>query len=312
MMWKKGVNALVLTLAAILLAGAAHATTIVFDYSYDSNGFFNNENRKAVLEEAGAFFSKVLTDDLLPIKSSDSNTFTARFTRPDTGKSAEISGFSIEADTIKIFAGGRNFSGSTLGHGGPGGYYISYSDSDWKTDVITRGETPDESGVRGEQAYDFAPWGGAVSFDLDAEWFFDTTPWDDSDLPGDKNDFFSVALHEIAHVLGFGTRDSWENLINGDKFTGQKATEVYGENPPLYGDKSHWAKGTMSTVLGILQEAAMDPSLTTGHRKYMTELDLAALDDIGWDIAPVPVPSALWLLGSGMAILAAARRRKSS
>ncbi len=310
MMWKRGARALFLTVLMAMVTNTAFAITIVFDYSYDTNGFFSDQNRKAVLEEAGSFLGNVLRDDFDPIISNDSNSFTARFTRPDTGATQEIENFSVQRDTIKIFVGARELNNSTLGHGGPGGYYVSYSSYDWYVDAITRGESPTISGVQGNDAYEFAPWGGAISFNEDVEWFFDSTPWDDSDLPGDKNDFFSVALHELAHVLGFGVSDSWERLVNGYLFEGIKSTEIYGSNPPLYSDQSHWAKDTESTFMGHVQEAAMDPSLTIGTRKYLTDLDLAALDDIGWDVAPVPVPSALWLVGGGFVALLVRRARK--
>jgi hypothetical protein len=44
----------------------------------------------------------------------------------------------------------------------------------------------------------------------------------------------------------------------------------------------------MSTVKGVTQEAAMDPSITVGTRKLFTDLDYAGLADVGWETAAVP------------------------
>src|SRR5690606_2650504 len=61
----------------------------------------------------------------------------------------------------------------------------------------------------------------------------------------------------------------------------------------LDSDLSHWRSGTFSRG----QEAAMDPTLTTGARKLLTPLDFAALDDIGWEIVGARWP------GAGAAVL---------
>jgi len=51
-------------------------------------------------------------------------------------------------------------------------------------------------------------------------------------------------------------------------------------------------EGTESTIRGtdIVQEAALDPSITLGTRKLFTDLDVAVLEDLGWNIAELVVP----------------------
>ena len=65
-------------------------------------------------------------------------------------------------------------------------------------------------------------------------------------------------------------------------------------------DHGHWAEGL--TYQG--QEVAMDPSILIGTRKEFTALDFGGLDDLGWQVTPIPEPttvlgvSALGLIGA--------------
>jgi hypothetical protein len=288
-------------LPALLLASqSASAITLAFDYTYDINGFFVDPTRQTVLETAGGFFEARLGDDLTAITSGGGNSFNAVFTDPGTGLTETINDYSVAADTLVVFAGGRAIPGSTLGIGGPGGFSASGS-TDFIDNVVTRGETEP---TQGPTATDFAPWGGSISFDTGASWYFDTDPSTVEPFPG-SNDFFSVALHELAHLLGFATSDSWDNLVSGTNFTGAASNIVFGGDVPLESDLAHWLDGTESVVDGSSQEAAMDPSLLVGTRKYMTDLDMAALDDVGWEVTAtvVPLPPAVLLFASGLLAL---------
>ena len=276
-----------LVVAAAYSAPAA-AFDILLDFSLDTSGFFADAGKRSVVDAAASFFERYILDDLLAIDSSGSNHFNASFTNPSDGSTDTISDFDVAADTIKVFVGARALSGSTLASAGPGGYGVSGS-STFVTNAITRGETLDESGVRGPDAYDFAPWGGSISFNSAySSWYVDTDPSTDEAFSG-KSDLYSVALHELGHVLGIGIADSWDNKIdNLGRFFGYSSVDVYGGRVPLTGDGGHWANGTMSKVYGtnVDQEAAMDPSITVGTRKRFTTLDMAGLKDIGWEVAP--------------------------
>ena len=291
-----------------VLSQQAAAVNIQFDYSFDTNNFFDTQAKKDVLNAAGSFFSNLIQDDLTAINSAGVNSFSAKFSNPASGALATINDFSVGADTLIVYAGGRALSGSTLGVGGPGGFGVGGTSS-FVTNAVTRGETLTTSGVLGTSATDFAPWGGAITFNTGTNWYFDP----DVSTSGDvvNNDFFSVALHEIGHLLGIGTADSWNNLISGSDFTGAASTGIFAGNVPLDSGLGHWADGTTGLVNGISQDAAMSPSILVGSRKVFTDLDVAALTDVGWEVAVVPVPAAVWLFGSGLIGLVVAARKRA-
>ena len=60
---------------------------------------------------------------------------------------------------------------------------------------------------------------------------------------------------------------------------------------------------------GVMQEVVMDPNITTGTRKELTELDLAFLRDIGWETITIPEPSSTLLLGLGSFAFILRRRK---
>ncbi|MCB1761041.1 MAG: matrixin family metalloprotease [Gammaproteobacteria bacterium] len=289
------------------LTGTVQAFTIQFDYSYDG-GFFADAQRKSLLESAGSYFESRINDDLNAITSTAGpagNNFKAIFNRPDTGAELTLNRYSVAADTIVVFAGGRNIS--ALGLGGPGGYSFSSSPADqvFIDNATTRGESGPTSGPT---ATDFAPWGGAITFDSNSSWYFDDNPITDEIFSG--FDFYSVALHEIAHVLGFGTVDSWNNQVSGGSFIGDNASSLFGGPVPL-ADLGHWQQALTSTIDGSgSQEAAMDPNIAPGQRKRFTDLDLAALADIGWEVSAVPLPAAAYLFGAALLAMVGVGRHR--
>jgi len=153
-------------------------------------------------------------------------------------------------------------------------------------------------------------WEGEITFNDATNWYFGTS----ESFSG--YDVFSVALHELGHVLGFGLVDTWEKWVDGSYFTGVNAMNAYGGPVPLFysdhnGLYDHWVDGTMSAlpVTGTLQLSVFNPSISSGERRYLTELDLAGLRDIGWDVSVIPEPETLYMLLAGLGIVGLVARR---
>ncbi len=256
------------------------AVDLVFDYSLDTSDFFADQSRRDALERAATVFESRLADELTPISATGSNTWTAVFSHPETGNEHTITDLDIPADTLVVFVGSRDIS--NLGIGGPGGYQVSGT-SDFVNNMVTRGQTGIATGSEDDSTdTDFSPWGGNLSFSSNAAWNYSTDP-----PAAGQNDFYSVAVHELAHLFGFGLSTSWNNQVNeSGQFTGLAAIAAHGSAVPLNGSQSHWASDTSSTLpgTGATQEAAMDPQITVGTRKEFTILDWAAISDIGWEV----------------------------
>ncbi|MEM9414859.1 MAG: matrixin family metalloprotease [Planctomycetota bacterium] len=290
-----------------LPALSAGAIDLVIDYSFDTNGFFNPATSdgmaaRTTLEQAASDFSALLTDTFSAVSTpADFQsqqfdgianwTWNATFTHPGTGANWSLTDPTIGADQFIIYAGGRSLGGDTLGIGGAGGFgWSSGSNGGGFTSAeITQinnitAAFSDAVEDRGESS-GFSAWGGSITFDTDAgtNWHLGL-----DDPSSGESDFYSVAVHELAHALGLGGTSEWNAFINSSgRWTGSNAVAEYGGTVPLDPpDGAHWAEGTMSNVFGTStpQEAAMDPNITTGTRKLFTDLDVAALDDIGWSI----------------------------
>ena len=243
------------------------AVTVQLDYSFDTFGFFADPVRRAVLERAVNDVASGLDAPLSALTPGNGNTWDATFFNPATGGEVRVPNRSIPANTIVLYVGGRDLSGSEAGVGGYGGYGAGGSQA-W-FDLI-RGRGPG-----------FTLWGGALAFDTNGtNWFFGNTT---DGIGRWQVDFYSVAAHEFGHALGLGTAPTWHSQIRNGAFVGPNAQAVYGGPVPLAGS-AHWADGI--TVNG--QPAALDPSAVLGTRVTFSSLDTAALRDVGWNAPAAP------------------------
>lgn len=280
------------TLVAVASQTASANVDIRFDYRYDSSGFFTgvNSSRQSILEVAASEFETRFQDHLTAVVSSGSNNFDIRFFQPDADKNITLQNFSVPADQIVVFVGAHDL-GRSLAIGGPGGFSSTSSSSDFLENASSRGQP----GALSETETDFGPWGGSISFNSASSWFFDPDPNTDESLAG--YDLYSVTVHELAHVLGFGTANSFDNLVSNNVFTGSAVENLLGYKPGV--TDGHWTEGLQYN--GV--ETAMDPTIAQGQRKHFTELDYAAMKDMGWQVSAIPEPETWGMMLAGLGLL---------
>lgn len=310
-----------------------------------------NAAARAAVNAAAADINSVLSLNLAAISSTQTVTGTipgvfdtnanislgGNYTNPTTGIGTTIS-IPLAANEIRIFVGTQALSGSTLGIGGfstGGSFGGGGIESNWVdavaaanaegAAVFSRGDGPTMGTLTGTltlgatpATFDtpVGPTLGNLSFDDDAStnWHFDHT----TAVAAGTSDLYSVALHEILHSIGVGASQSWDDLVSGQDWLGSEVIALAGTGDDLInagGD--HIEFGVMSTRIsdGMMQEVVMDPNITQGTRKSLTQLDLAFLRDIGFDansVSAVPEPGsflALSLIGFGSF---AFRRRRAA
>lgn len=272
--------------------------------------------------------------------------WSLNFTNPSTGLTVTQNTFNAPVNLVTVYVGMRPLTGTTLGIGGPAGAGLGLGASGspglWPGAVaagqsasnaaMPRGGGPVMGRYSGSQSLGGTPasynvtYGaiaGSLSFDNDSnnDGIADTpallaTYWSynhSAPVEAGKNDFYSVALHEMIHAIGLGTSDTWTSKVSGTNWTGTNVIALNGTGTNLVSaDGGHIADSSMSTRIsdGLAQEAVMDPTLTQGTSKSLTQLDLAFLRDLGF--ATVPEPSAIMLFLAAALPLAQVRRRKTA
>jgi hypothetical protein len=245
------------------------SVSIQFDYHFDDpanggNGFFfsHPEARQALQASANYITSRL--GDSLPLAYAV-NTLIS-FDDPDTGTNQTFYPPQVAADTVLIYVGARPLASSELGQGGPVG----------------------ETFIQGDiSAVNRNPWQwiGSITFDdrPSTNWYFGT---DIGGISSSQTDFYSVAMHEIGHVLGLGTSQPWKDQVQANTFIGHAAQGVFGRPVPVDPSAAHFASGTIDPFTG--QAPTMSPSIQdwggAGTRRPFTALDFAALTDIGWRV----------------------------
>ena len=291
-------------LIALSLVAAAQpalaAIDIVFDYSADAGGFFSSVTRRNALDAAASAFESRITDALAAITpGTGPNTYTLGASNPSGGSDISLVNQPIAAGEIRIFVGARSLA--SLGFASTQ-FSVSGSSS-FVEAVISRGQ----AGALASPPTDYGPWGGSIAFRADALWHDDHA----TAVASDRFDLYSVAVHEIGHLLGVGQAGSWDAQRTGLQFNGANAVAVNSGAAVPLADDGHWAATVVSPINGLGSfETAMDPQIQNGVRKPFTDLDFAALQDIGWQVTPVPEAQAWAMMLAGLGLLAALRRRR--
>ena len=255
--------------------------TFQFDYSLDTSGFFNNAQARQALEQAGAQLGSQISNTPAAIDPAQAfgGGWEAVFYHPTAHNEVRIPNLTIPEGVMKIYVGAEASHDNHAGEGGPGGYSVNGPNS-FQNIVARRGQSG------------FAAWGGTLTFDTTKDWYFGSSK---SGLGANQIDFYTVATHELGHVLGFGTSNQFNTQIRNGTFVGSNTTTVYGSAPPLNGDQAHWQQG----ILAGGQAVSLQPILPRGQRVEFSTLDYAALQDLGWQIGtsapttPTPIPVAL-------------------
>jgi hypothetical protein len=235
---------------------------IVFDYRFDTNGFFNNSARRQALEKAADIWENIINDDFDNIPAGIKFTIN----NPENAATENIT-LTSEIDDLLIFVASRNIAGSAIARAG-------YDGVDASGDIFSARIS---NNFRNSGAVtNFEPWVGTMYFDTDPSinWDFSLVTPDPS-----KTDFISIALHEMGHIFGIGTSPIFKSLGNGAFFNGVNSRSLNGGNPvPLETNLAHVKEGfNNNTIL-------LDP-IYNGNRNLPTNFDLALLADIGYEIS---------------------------
>jgi len=254
--------------------------TIVVDYTYDTNNFFNSQAKRSAMQAVADRYSRVITSSLLRIEASyngGSSDWRIGFTHPGTGADFEIStapsagsdalvgvgaqpanvynpALVLPANTWLLFAGGRPGLGSA-GQGGTGTGTNFQNVFDDLNGPMHRGvifpNTP------GNSVNDLPAWGGAVTFDSSETWHFGIA----TAASGAATDFYSIALHEVGHALGLSTDwNQWQDSagiyggIHGvAAYNADNGASRTGLNEVSAGNE-HWKDNTYESFIFSLGE----------------------------------------------------------
>lgn len=286
---------LLIAIGWLLAVPCPAGINIIWDYTYDTAGFFSGANisRRILLDDAaGVFESALATDHFTAIAPGGTNTWNLQFNNPSTGSTVTLANPQVAADTLRVYVGARSFGGSELGQAEFA--YNASGSAAWINSFNAKNTTTH-----------YEPVGGSITFDSLAAWYFDPDPSTLESFTG-KYDFYSVVQHELGHLFGFssGSKAFAADTSAGNQFTGTHADALFGGPISLSSDSSHWADG----LLFHGAQPAMDPALPPNLRTNFAQLDFAALTDIGYIVTPEP--TVLIYLLSGAAWLS--RRRRAS
>jgi hypothetical protein len=253
-------------------------------------------------------------------QTSFTTTWNYFYNDPITGKT--LKGFTpaIAENLIIIYAGGKSLEKHVAGKGAPGGVQIHSTGggnpNSWRNIIVENTTKANNIFRRGGpviQTITGTSQLGPASVDYRIEtgpnigslWFNTDTNSDGRvDTPEQlaafwhyshrtavhprKIDLYTVALHEIMHVLGVGSSASWDRNLHNGLWGGTSARTTAGSNINL-ADGGHISANVKGRRIhdNLLQSAVMGPATGPGQRKLLTNIDLAILKDLGWEIIPL-------------------------
>lgn len=310
-------------------ASSVCGVSIRLDFSLDEKGsdFFGagnpagleaGANARHTLGIAAGLLAGLVEDELAAISDQPDLrgesggtldfSWSFEFLNPDTGHPVDpiqdkTKDKEIAADTIVIYVGAReNIIGddgqAKLAVAQPARYVDRSTISGTPSNDLMLQQFAFEKRNMERQHEGFSPAVGMISFDsLSPFHYFDQHGI--SLPPPNQYSFFTVALHEIMHVLGVGSSTQWNNLAVDNYLRGRNSVAVQGGNIPLNSHADHVEQSVASDLppdgllLGLPspQSPILTPNIAIGKLHIPTQLDLAMLVDIGWSI-PSSLPMA--------------------
>lgn len=334
----------------VLVAGLAPAGAFSISLVYENpdDAFFTPQAR-ATLNQAAADVSAVITTTLASLNTNSflgtngstsiAANWTATYYDPYAAEDFKtLDTFDFAAGEYRIFVG-RNVpeNPNVAAVGGPAGVGINFEQegepSEFAGAVADLQNASNAGMTRGGPVYNTlngsvslgaenVPFGlqfgytvGSLSINPNVSWHFDLTAPE-----AGKIDFYSVALHEILHAVGFGTSPAWAAAIDGTNWLGENVISLLGSGTNLVSPGGDHLTQTLTGHplingeydYGINQQVAMAPGIAPGARNYLTDVDVAFLRDLGWETIAVPEPSTwvMMMLGFGVVVVAVGRSKR--
>lgn len=296
--------------------------SIVFDYTYDTNGFFTPDRRLLLEKAAATLTSRMKGTTWARVDTATTGGhYDLAFINPSTHKISWSSDVVIPQNQITIYPGAMNFKNSPFP-------ILRRATGDDATQLLSiRNVSGGISNVLTTPAR-YRPVNASITFDLQGlqgfnasitrQWHFDSDGnlnTDDRD-PADPHyskytDFYAAAIHELGHVMGIHNPQfyvlyfsieadphfcsAWLSHVRPDSstggyfFTGRHAKQYYrnhvGQDIPLDAwSKSHWADGVRSVTADGWTSINYEHGSNRPFRHGFSELEFAALRDIGYII----------------------------
>jgi hypothetical protein len=296
----------------------APVVSILFDYTYDANGFFTPERRALMTKAATALTSRMKGTTWARVDTDvTGGNYDLAFINPSTLATRWDPNVVIPENQITIYLGAINFTASPFA-------LMQGSNGDGTTQLMSIRNVSGGIGNVLTSSARYRPINATITFDLQGiqsfgagitrKWHFDS----DGDLNtddrntsdphyGDYSDFYTAAVHELGHVMGihnpqvfstyleFDTNFALAYLshvqsdgLGGFAFTGTNAKQLYynhvGQNIPLeVSSKCHWADGVRSVTANGWTSINHNSNLP--FRNGFSELEFGALKDIGYTIS---------------------------
>jgi hypothetical protein len=280
-----------LALALLLGAAPARALDVVLDYRYDESGFFDDPERRAVLEHAVRLYTRAIDAELGAMPEGE---WAAVFPDPGRAERVVYRALDVERSTLHVFVGARPRGAADPARGAPG--YAAWHCDDPRAPAdcaaLAARETREVQRAWLERFVfrsrpaaaawpprAFAPWGGSLSFASDVDWHVGIH----GPVPSAKLDLLSAAVRELGPIFGVGTAGSWGMRTGRGCFEGARVHSEAGSCLALDAKRDRLAAPVAGRLAGGLQSAAFAAGLQAGERRLLTALDEAVLGDLGWE-----------------------------